>query len=298
MEIHKNPSAEKTLLLIDTHALLHRFFHALPPLTTPDGDPIQAIYGLSGVLLKILEERKPEFVAAAFDTPEKTFREERFKDYKIHRPPTAPELIRQLVRAEEVFTVFKIKTFRAHGFEADDVIGTFAARFAGERVTVEILSGDLDLLQLVRDGRVAVLITKTGLTSIDVYHEKEVRERYGLSPSALRDYKGLVGDTSDNIPGVKGVGPKTARELITEFKSLEGIFENLVIISEKIRKKLAGAKEIAFLSRELSTIVTNVPLSTPALEELARKPLDVPALSAYFASLGFRTLVERLNARP
>src|SRR3989344_5582591 len=213
MPFHWYNGTMQTLLLIDTHALLHRFFHAIPPLTTPSGKPIQAIYGLSGVLLKLFQEQKPAYVAAAFDTPKKTFREEKFAAYKAQRPPTASDLISQLATAPDVFAAFKIKTFSAPGYEADDVIGTLATHFAGKpNLTIEIISGDLDLLQLVVDDRIVARITKTGLSNIETYNETKVRERYGLPPTALPDYKGLVGDASDNIPGVKGIGGKTARE--------------------------------------------------------------------------------------
>lgn len=286
----------QTLLLIDTHALLHRFFHAIPPLSTPSGKPIQAIYGLAGVLLKLFQEEKPAFVAAAFDTPAKTFREKKFAAYKAQRPPTASDLISQLATASEVFTAFKIKTFSAPGYEADDVIGTLATHFSKEPdLSTEIISGDLDLLQLVVDDRIVERITKTGLSNIEIYNETKVRERYGLPPSALPDYKGLVGDTSDNIPGVKGIGGKTARELLEEFGSLEGIFENLVIINPSVVKKLSSARDIAFISRELATIKRDVPFPLPSLQELATQELDTAYLKTYFASLGFMSLITRLS---
>src|SRR3989344_8043793 len=168
----------KTLLLIDSNALIHRFFHALPPFTAPDGQPTNALYGVAGVLLKIYKEHQPDYIAAAFDRPEKTFREEEFKEYKIQRPPTAAELVPQIRRAQEVFELFKVKIFAQPGFEADDIIGTLAEKFKNEKdFQVVILSGDLDMLQLVEDEKVLAQISKTGITETTVFNEEAVKER-------------------------------------------------------------------------------------------------------------------------
>ncbi len=284
------------LLLIDANALIHRFFHALPPLTTPDGQPIQAIYGLCGILLKILREQKPEYVAAAFDRPEPTFRDEIFKDYKAHRPPTADDLVPQIIRAREVFEAFGIKSFDVPGFEADDIIGTLTEQFRGEPdFKIVILSGDNDLLQLVIDEKVVAQIVKTGLSETVIYNEKGVEEKYGLKPNQLADYKGMVGDTSDNIPGIKGVGPKTAQPLLKEYGNLEEVFASIGIIPEKISKKLEGQKEIALMSKKLATIRRDAPVAVSGLSSLAMEELNKEKLSKYFTELGFKSLVERLN---
>ncbi|MEK9186259.1 MAG: 5'-3' exonuclease H3TH domain-containing protein [Patescibacteria group bacterium] len=284
------------LLLIDANALIHRFFHALPPLTTPDGQPIQAIYGLCGILLKILREQKPEYVAAAFDRPEPTFRDEIFKDYKAHRPPTADDLVPQIIRAREVFEAFGIKSLDVPGFEADDIIGTLTEQFRGEPdFKIVILSGDNDLLQLVIDEKVVAQIVKTGLSETVIYNEKGVEEKYGLKPNQLADYKGMVGDTSDNIPGIKGVGPKTAQPLLKEYGNLEEVFASIGIIPEKISKKLEGQKEIALMSKKLATIRRDAPVAVSGLSSLAMEELNKEKLSKYFTELGFKSLVERLN---
>lgn len=286
----------KTLLLIDANSLIHRFFHALPPLTTPDGEAIQAIYGLTGVLLKILKERKPDYVAAAFDRPEKTFRAEKFPEYKAHRPPAVDELVQQLKKAREVFAKFNIKTLEAPGFEADDIIGTLAEKFKQEKdLKVIILSGDLDMLQLVEGDKVVVDIIKTGITNTILYNEEAVVERYNLKPSRLIDYKGLVGDTSDNIPGVRGVGPKTATELLKDFGTLEEVFDSITIIVPKIARKLEGQEEIAKLSKELATIKRDVPLEVSGLTDVVVKAPDKKELTNYLSTLGFKTLVERVK---
>lgn len=283
-------------MLIDASALIHRFFHALPPFTTPKGEPSGALYGLSGTLLKILKEQTPDYIVAAFDRPEKTFREEEFKEYKIHRPPTDPGLVSQIVRMYEVFRLFGVRIVEKAGFEADDLIGSLVEKFKKEKdLRIIVMSGDLDILQLVEGEKVVGQMFKTGITETVIYDEKAVEERFGVSPAQLPDYKGFVGDTSDNIPGVKGVGPKTAAPLIKEFGSLEEIFENLMIIPEKVAKKFSGQKEIALLSKKLATIRRDAPLDVKSIEELKAKPLDKEKLRSYFQNMGFKSLLERLE---
>ncbi len=291
------------LLLIDANALIHRFFHALPPLTTPDGQPIGAIYGLCGILLKVFREQKPDYAAAAFDRPEPTFRDEIFKEYKIHRPPTADDLVPQIIKARDVFEAFGVKTFDVPGFEADDIIGTLAEQFGGSTgspqdgsdLKVVILSGDNDLLQLVRDEKVLAQIVKTGLSETVIYDEKGVEEKYGLKPNQLADYKGMVGDVSDNIPGIKGVGPKTAQPLLKEYGNLEEVFASIGIIPEKISKKLEGQKEIALMSKKLAFIRRDAPIAVSDLASLSAGELNKEKLAEYFQKLGFKSLLERLN---
>ncbi len=286
----------KTFLLIDASALLYRFFHALPPLTTPSGNPIGAIYGLTVVLLKIFREQKPDFAAAALDRPEKTFREEQFREYKIQRPPAPDALIEQIKKLPEIFSLFNIRTFEQAGFEADDLIGTLAEHFAEENtLKIIILSGDLDVLQLVQGDKVIAQIIKTGVTNTDFYNETKVAERYGLGPDKLKDYKGLVGDASDNIPGVKGVGPKTASALLKTYGSLEAIYDNLGLIPGKVAVKLEGQRENALFSRQLATIRKDVPIEFPPLQELALAPLNSDQLKPYFEKMGFTSLIKRLE---
>ena len=286
----------KTLLLIDSNALIHRFFHALPPFTAPDGQPTNALYGVAGVLLKIYKEHQPDYIAAAFDRPEKTFREEEFKEYKIQRPPTATELVGQIIKAHDVFFWFGIKTLEIPKFEADDIIATLTEKFRKEPdLKIIILSGDLDNLQLVEDDKVVVQFIKTGVTETVIYNEKAVGERYGLKPAQLVDYKGLVGDVSDNIPGAKGVGPKTATPLLKEFGTVEEIFDNISIINKAAAKKLEGQKEIALLSKKLATMRRDAPIEIKNLDEIQSKPLDKNILSEEFTKLGFKSLVERLE---
>ncbi|MBI3046191.1 MAG: hypothetical protein HYY86_01430 [Candidatus Harrisonbacteria bacterium] len=282
------------LLLIDANSLIHRSFHALPPLTTPKGEPINAVYGLSSILLKILREHQPDYVAAAFDRPEPTFRDEMFKEYKAHRPPTANELISQLHEAHETFQKFGIKVVEKAGFEADDIVGTLAEKFKNEPdVKVVIFSGDKDNLQLV-DDKVFVELLKTGVSKTITYDKALFLQQYGFSPEQLVDYKALVGDASDNIPGVTGIGPKGATDLIKEYGSVEKIYEEVGLIpKEVLRKKLESGRESAFLSKKLAMIKRDVSLEL-TLVDLKQETLDKEELKKYFDGLGFKSLVERL----
>lgn len=297
----------KTLLLIDANSIIHRCFHALPELTTPKGEPIQAIYGLSSVLLKVLRESPSDYAAAAFDRKEKTFREEVFKEYKAHRPPTPPALTLQLEKARELFGIFNIKTLESAGFEADDIIGTLAEKFKKNKdLKIVILSGDLDNLQLV-DKNVFVRTFVKGVSETVLYDEKAVEERYGLKPEQLTDYKGLVGDASDNIPGVPGIGPKTALPLIKTYGTLQNFYDRIKQIEipetpkskeEKLYKKLLEFETQALQSRDLVIIKRDVPLELGLLEELKWIEFDNEKLWEYFLSLGFKTLVRRIGGNP
>ncbi len=286
----------KTLLLIDANSLIHRFFHALPPLTTPKGESAGALYALSQVLLKIFREIHPSHIAAAFDRPEPTFRDELFKDYKAHRPPTADALIAQLRRSHDVFDVFGVKTFEIPGFEADDIIGTLVERFRGEPdTTISVFSGDLDILQLVEGDKVITEFLIKGVTETKRYNEAAVVERYGLRPAQLPDYKGFVGDASDNIPGVKGIGPKTILPLLQKYGSVEGVFAALPQLTEPEQKKFTGHEEEAKLSKKLGTIHRDAPLYFDMIDELRAAPLDQTKLSAFFMEFGFQSLAKRVE---
>lgn len=287
----------RKLILIDANSLVHRAFHAIPPLTTPAGDPSGALYGLAGLLIKICREEKPDLAAAAFDRPEPTFRKEAFKDYKAQRPKTPDELVSQLVLSHDVFSAFGIPTFEVPGFEADDIIGTLAERFSADPgVRTVILTGDLDALQLVRDGRVVVEILKKGVSETLTYDEAAVEERYGLRPDQLIDYKGFVGDTSDNIPGVKGMGPKTATTLLRRFGSIEGVYERLSQDDPAAKKVLPFRKEAEF-SKHLATIRRDAPVS-PDGRELDFTGPDRKRLTALFERFGFQSLIKRLENDP
>ena len=284
----------KTLLLIDAHSVIHRSFHALPPFTTPSGEPSGALYGLASILLKIFRENKPDYAAALFDRPEPTFRDEKYAEYKAHRPPTADELASQLRAAHELFQAFGIATFEKAGYEADDLIATFAEKFRGtENLLVVILTGDRDTLQLVEDGRVAVRTFNKGVSDTTTYDEGAVYMKYGLKPNQLVDYKALAGDTSDNVKGVPGVGPKTATEVLQKYGSIENIYAHLAD-DARLEKKFGPFRKDADLSRELVTLERHVPIAIPALKALAL-PVEEPPLETYFSKMGFASLMKRLG---
>lgn len=247
-------------LIIDGSSLIHRAFFALPPLMNRQGLHTGAVYGLCNMLLKLLENVKPKYMAVAFDKSRKTFRTEMFADYKGQRKPTPSELSEQFPLAMKVLEAMNIRVLEMDNYEADDIIGTFAVH-APEHVEVIIVTGDRDELQLINQ-RTKVYYTKRGITDIQVFDEAEFAANYeGLVPRQLIELKGLMGDTSDNIPGVPGVGPKTALKLIQEYGDVETVLDNIDNISGKsLKTKLADNKESALLSKKLATIFTDVPV--------------------------------------
>lgn len=285
----------KTLLLIDANSLIHRCFHALPPLTGPNNQPSGSLYGLSNILLKILREQRPEFITAFFDRPEPTFRKEIFEQYKIHRPKAPSELVSQIIEAHQLFEAFKIKTFEFPGLEADDLIGTGVEKFKKTPdLKIVILTGDLDSLQLVENEKVVSQTFKKGISETIIYDEKAVKERYdGISPEQIPDYKGLVGDPSDNIPGVAGIGPKTAIPIIKEYNNLENFLENGQL--DKNFVKISKFKEQALLSKNLAIIKRDAPLDIKDLSELKYENLPKQNLVSYFQKLGFKSLINRIQ---
>lgn len=259
----------KKLIIIDSNSIIHRAFHALPPLTTKKGELVNAVYGFLLVFFKTLREFQPDFVVACFDYPAPTFRHKKFKAYKITRPPAPEELYQQIPKVKEILAAFSIPFFEKEGFEADDIIGTIASLASRKQVIPKIetiiLSGDLDTLQLVNP-QTKVYVLKKGVKDVVLYDEALVKEKYqGLNPSQLDDFKALKGDPSDNIPGVTGIGEKTAIELIKEFRDLENLYKNLEEKTEKVKKIkpklreiLLQQKEQAFLSKSLVEIKKNV----------------------------------------
>ncbi|MCU0640785.1 MAG: DNA polymerase I [Candidatus Margulisbacteria bacterium] len=281
------------VFLIDGNSLAYRAFYALPDtMRTATGITTNAVYGFTSMLLKLLDE-KPDYVAIAFDRPEPTFRHKEYKEYKATRQKAPPTLHEQLPFVKEVAAALNIPVFELPGYEADDIIGTLAVTAARAGHDVEIISGDLDGLQLVND-RIRVLTTRKGITDTILYGAKEVAERYdGLRPDQLIDYKALKGDTSDNIPGVPKVGEKTAIELLKEFGTLENIYANLDKIKKPaLRENLKNNLPLAEMSRRLGTIVTNVPVPT-GLERLKRREIDWATVIPLFQQLEFNSLVKK-----
>lgn len=289
----------KKLLLIDANSLIHRSFHALPPLTSLKGEPINAVYGLSSIMLKILRDHNPDYIVAAFDRHEPTFRDAIFTQYKAHRPPTDNLLVPQLHEAHNTFEKFGVKVVEQAGLEADDIVGILAEKFKRSPELVEgkviIFSGDKDNLQLVDGDKVVVELLKTGVSKTVVYNESLFLQHYGFSPRQLVDYKALVGDTSDNIPGVRGIGPKGATDLIKEFGTIEKIYEDIELVSKKVLKeKLIANKEMALMSRKLAEIKRDAPLEI-SLEEIKFNGVNKEILKKYFEELGFKSLAERVG---
>jgi DNA polymerase I len=252
---------KKKLLLIDTNSIIHRAFHALPPLKNKKGEPSGAVYGSLLAFFKIIEDTKPHYVVAAFDSPGKTFRHKKFKEYKANRPKAPDDLILQIKRTQEVFAKMGIHVLAEEGLEADDIVGSISCSVPEEIETV-IATGDADILQLVNE-KTKVYTLRRGVKDVVLYDEEKVKERYGgLPPTKIVDIKALQGDSSDNIPGVAGIGEKTAITLIGRFGSIEALYEALEKeednnISPKIKEKLLKDKEKAFLSKELAKIDKN-----------------------------------------
>lgn len=289
------PDQDKTCVLIDANSLLYRAFFAIPHLSTSDGQPTNALFGFAGMLLKIIEQHKPSFCIAAFDAPVKTFRHEEYAEYKGTRKPTPDELKAQGAPARELAASLGILVLEEPGFEADDVVGACAVRAAAEGYQVIIFTGDMDELQLVND-QVSVASTSKGVSELVLYTPEKVHERYGLSPAQLVDYKALKGDTSDNIPGVPGIGDKTASKLISEFGSIDSLLENLDTLPEgRIKKSIAENREQLLMSRRLATIVTDIPLDLDfdALKNRKRAPGEAESL---FRRLQFENLTRRMVA--
>ncbi|OGF32136.1 DNA polymerase I [Candidatus Falkowbacteria bacterium RIFCSPLOWO2_12_FULL_45_13] len=296
---------QEKLMIIDGNALIHRSFHALPPLTTKSGEIVNAVYGFTSVLIKALREFKPEYVVLTLDRKEKTFRHEQFAGYKAQRVKAPNELYAQIPRVKEIAGGFKIPIFELAGYEADDLIGTLAAKVDGAMDKI-IVTGDMDTLQLI-NSHTKVFTLKRGLTDAMIYDESAVRERYGLAPEQLIDFKALRGDPSDNIPGVKGIGEKTALELLKKFKTLDEVYKYVeevrsqkseVRSQEKIRPRifdlLAQYKGDAFLSRQLATIKCDVKLDFN-LEQARFGGFNREALVKLFNQLEFKSLLPRLN---
>ena len=279
------------IALIDAHALIHRAYHALPPMTAPDGTPTSAVYGFTLMLLKVLTTLKPTHVATAFDMKGPTFRHRAYQEYKAHRKPADDALVAQFDVVREVARAFNIPVVEKAGFEADDIIGTLTKKL-DRRVAKVVVTGDLDTLQLV-DDETTVFTLRGGVTDTILYDEAAVREKFGFAPELLVDYKGLRGDPSDNIPGVAGVGEKTAKEVIGQFGSLENIYAHLEELSPRAQRLLAGHKREALFSRRLATIQRDVPVSFD-LADAELRDFDPEAVRAVFERLGFRSLINRI----
>ncbi|HEX8974120.1 MAG TPA: DNA polymerase I [Patescibacteria group bacterium] len=282
----------KKLILIDGNAIIHRSYHALPPLTTKSGELVNAVYGFTSTLLSVIAEFKPDYIAASFDLAGPTFRHEQFEQYKANRVKGDDELYAQIPRVKEVVEAFNIPIYEKAGFEADDMIGTLAKQAEKENIEVIIVTGDMDTLQLVSD-LTKVYAMRRGLSDSVLYDEAKVFERYSFAPDQLRDFKGLRGDPSDNIPGVKGIGEKTAITLLQQYKTLEGVYEHLNEVKGAVKDKLERDKANAILSKNLATIDKNAPVSFEKEKALLHE-FDREKIVKLLGELNFYSLVKRL----
>ncbi len=284
---------EKKLILIDGHALAYRAYHALPKdLTTSKGELTNAVYGFTSMLLKVLEDEEPTHIAVTFDKGP-TFRHEVYEDYKAHRAKMPEELRAQMERVRSVVETLDIPIYEQEGYEADDLLGTLTRQAEERGVDTLIVTGDMDLLQLV-DDHTRVLTSRWRFSDTVIYDVEEVEERYdGLEPGRLVDYKALMGDKSDNIPGVYGVGEKTATKLLKRYDSLEEIYEHLDEISTRFRNRLEEGRAEAFLSRQLAKIVRDAPV-TLDLEACRVRSFDYEEVLDLFHEMEFTSLIDRL----
>ncbi len=281
------------LLLIDGHAMVHRAFHALPEnLTTPRGEVVNATYGFTTMLLKILNEERPDYVIVTFDRSAPTFRHLQFVDYKAQRPPM-PEVMRpQFGRIREIVEAFGIPIYEEDGYEADDLLGTLSLQAKEQGLNTIILTGDMDTLQLV-DPYVTVMAAKRGITEVTIYDEEAVKVRYGLGPESIPDFKGLVGDKSDNIPGVPGIGEKTASRLLNDYKDLEGVIAHVNELKPKEQKLISQYQEQARQSKFLATIIRDVPVKL-VLPDKEQEHINRERLLELFRELEFRSLINKI----
>ncbi|MFA4998617.1 MAG: 5'-3' exonuclease H3TH domain-containing protein [Candidatus Paceibacterota bacterium] len=295
----KTQPKKEVLVIIDSNSIIHRAYHALPPLTTKKGELVNAVYGFLLVFLKAVKDFHPEFIAAAFDLPFPTFRHKKYDEYKAKRPPTPEDLRSQMSVVKEFLKVFSVPIFEKEGYEADDIVGTIAQKSARTRKSLEIiiLSGDLDSLQLVGP-RTKVYALKKGIKDVILYDEEQVKERFqGLSPEQILDFKSLRGDPSDNIPGVKGIGEKTAIELLSKFGSLENIYKKIEKTPGDFKKNtkelLVEYKDQAFLSKFLVQLEKNVPIDFN-LENCMWLDFNEKEASHLLEKFEFYSLIKRL----
>lgn len=281
------------LVLIDGNSIINRAFYAIPPLTSSNGLHTNAVLGFTTMLLRVLEEEKPSHVMVAFDAGKVTFRHEGYAEYKGGRQKTPSELSEQFPLLKELIRAFSISQFELAGYEADDIIGTMAKMAEDQGKTAVIISGDKDMLQLATE-RVSVLITRKGVSEVERYTPGEIGEKYGLTPDQIIDLKGLMGDASDNIPGVAGVGERTALKLLQEYGSVENVLEHVEDLKGKLRENIESNMDNARMSKKLATIFREVPLEH-TLEDVAWTGYDSTVLAAALRKLEFKTLAERLN---
>jgi DNA polymerase-1 len=289
----------KRLVLIDGNAIMHRAYHALPPLTSPDGQLVNVVYGFLSVIIRLYADLKPTHMTVAFDRPGPTFRNELFDKYQENRPKADDDFISQIIKVHDAVAAFDIPIFEADGFEADDVIGTICTQAAHVLDQVIVVTGDRDLLQLVSGEKVLIFMPTKGLSEGKLYGEKEVQERMGVAPNRIADLKALMGDASDDYPGVAGIGPKTAITLLNAHGTVEDVYLALkhddVPIGATTRKKLLDGLDSAILGKKLATIRRDAPIVFDH-KKAERPSLDTPKARNVLVSLNFPSLLKRLQS--
>ncbi len=300
----KTKEEKKRLVLLDTHAIIHRAYHALPEFMNSKGEPTGAIYGLATMLFKIITELSPDYIVACYDLPKKTFRHEAYDAYKAGRAKTDDALVAQLISSRDFFKAFSIPMYECEGFEADDLLGTIAEHLKDNHKNIDIIiaSGDMDTLQLVDDDIVRVYTLKKGINDTILYNEDKVKERFLFAPKYLPDYKGLRGDPSDNIIGIKGIGEKTATTIVSEYGTLEKMYEVLKKNPEKIRalgvtervfNLLKDGEEEAIFSKTLATIRRDAPIIFELPENIWKETVVTESVAQFFRDMEFKSLQSR-----
>ena len=302
-------SKKKTLVLLDAHAIIHRAYHALPDFSSSKGEPTGALYGIVAMLVNIIKDIKPDYIAACFDLPKPTFRHEVFKEYKGSRKKSDDALVEQIVRARDVFKAFNIPIYELEGYEADDLLGTIVEQVSDNKnLDVVIASGDMDTMQLINDDKVRVYTLKKGVKDTVIYNEEAVLERFKFGPKLLPDYKGLRGDPSDNIPGIKGIGEKTATTLIVKYGNLDNIYKTLETLdaTDKTKLKEVGltprtlgllleGKDEAYFSKMLATIKADADIEYKLPKGEWLESVDTQQVYKLLQELELRTLVNRVR---
>lgn len=296
MNILLDNTLEKKLIILDSHALIHRAFHGIRELNLKDGTPINAVYGFTRILLTMIERENPDYFVVVKDMPGKTFRHERFVEYKATRTKAPDALYSQIPLVYELVSAFNIPILGVPGFEADDIAGTVSkSRKIPDDVKRLLVTGDFDYLQLVDEKTTLVKFVK-GFTEVDSFTPERIQAVYGLTPEQIIDLKALKGDSSDNIPGVRGIGEKTALKLLAEFKTLENLYHNLdKVTSASVKELLIKYREDAFLSHELSRINTLVDIDFNLEECKFSLEENVLDISQMFRKFEFFTLENRLE---
>ncbi len=284
----------KTFVLIDGNAIFHRAFHALPLFKTSKGEYTNAIYGFLKMFLEILKQKKPHYIAVAFDRAAKTFRHIEYAEYKATRPAPPEELYPQLPRLKEALAALKVPIFELDGYEADDILGTIAEKVMTEPDTqILIVTGDQDAFQLVTD-KIHVITPLKGMSEAVEYTPEKIKEKTGLTPEQIIDYKALKGDSSDNIKGINGIGEKQAVSLLQKYHNLDNIYQHLDELSPSQQKKFTEDKENAFFSKKMATIIREVPINFD-LEKCRYGQFSYEDLKTLFETLEFKTLLKQFS---